>query len=109
MNDSGGHADRAGRGEDDVVQTNCDWSDITPSRALVDAIAALEGVDPVALATDHGTALYEYVDPEALDTLFSDGPAAGTEITLSIDGYTAQITGSGLVVEPSNAEPDGSK
>jgi hypothetical protein len=41
-----------------------------PSTAVVEALAAAEGVDPADLETP----LFEYVDPDALDALFS-GPA----------------------------------
>ena len=66
-----------------------------PSRAVVDAVAVREGVDPADLSGP----LYRAVDTDALDALFrADGPAklddgacvrfgyAGYEVTVYADG-----------------------
>lgn len=87
-------------GERTQVQEVYDWTMVTPSSAIVEAIAALEDVDPVALATEEGMALYEYVDPEALDALVAGQQPADLALTLAIDGYIARIDGPELVVEP---------
>jgi hypothetical protein len=61
-------------GEEDgcqpVHETRYRFDDgVTPSEAVIEAVAAVEGVDPTALPP-----LYGSIDPDALDSLF-DGPA----------------------------------
>lgn len=42
--------------------------DVTVTRAVIEAVAAREGVAP----TDIDEPLYEVIDPDALDNLFTD-------------------------------------
>ncbi|MFC6719461.1 HalOD1 output domain-containing protein [Natrialbaceae archaeon GCM10025810] len=48
--------------------------DETPaSIAIIQAICALEDVDPMAVTSDLGIRLYDHVDPEALDRIVAAG------------------------------------
>lgn len=85
------------------VRQRYDWSETAPSIVAVEALASLENVDPVALATEFDTVLYEYVDPEALDAIVGNGRAGSVAITLSVLGYRLRFEGDELVV----TEPDG--
>ena len=73
-----------------------DWSETPPSVAAVEALAGLETVDPIALATEYDVVLYEYVDPEALDAIVRGGGTAA--VTVSIDGYRLHFEADELVV-----------
>jgi len=67
------------------------------SRAVVEAIAEHAGVDPADLELP----LYEAVDPDALDALFS--PPEGTRepvsgrVSFVYDGYDVEVTSDGEV------------
>ncbi|RQH02584.1 HalOD1 output domain-containing protein [Natrarchaeobius oligotrophus] len=79
-----------------VYESRYDWSRTTPSFAVVDTIAGLEGVDPVDLSTAFGTTLFDHVDPESLDTLVTaDG---NVSIAFPIDDYFVRIDGSVLCI-----------
>lgn len=50
-----------------------DWSDVSPSTAIMEAVSALKGSDPVDLDPLHRTA-----DPDAIDELLAgDNPENG--------------------------------
>jgi hypothetical protein len=70
------------------------------SRAVVEAVAARDGIDPV----DVETPLYEVVDPDALDALF-DGRAG--EVTFEYSGYRVTVTESGEVTLLGDGERGG--
>lgn len=68
--------------------------DLAPSQAVVERIAAREGVDPTEL-----TPLFEAIDPDALDRLvgmagYSDSPL---QIEFPYHGYNVTVTGDGVV------------
>lgn len=64
---------------------------------LAHALSDISGID----VTDAERALEEYVDPDALDRLFSpvsDGsPRANGQLMFNIQGYQTTIYGSGLI------------
>lgn len=71
--------------------------DRSPSVAVVEQIAAAEGVDPV----DLDVSLYDVLDPDALDALFrpaTDGDAATTRVTFPVADYQVTVTGDREVV-----------
>lgn len=70
--------------------------DVTPSEAVVEAVAEAEGVDPMGLHTT----LYEVIDPDALDALFqsSSADAAAPRIEFTYHGYVVTVTGDGVAV-----------
>ncbi|MFB6303633.1 MAG: HalOD1 output domain-containing protein, partial [Haloferacaceae archaeon] len=82
--------------EDDWLTREFDPERTAPSTALVEAIAAVEDVDPARLFGDAG--LHECVDPDALDRLLThDGPDTVTA-SLTVDGYPARIRSTGVVM-----------
>ncbi|APX95658.1 HalOD1 output domain-containing protein [Natronorubrum daqingense] len=58
-------------GDGDSVDMSCQQ---TPSQAVVEAVAAAEGVPPEELCPPAYESLYTVVDPEALDSLFASQP-----------------------------------
>jgi len=67
-----------------------DWRDAMPmSMIIVMVVADLEGTDPMEL-----TPLYDSLDPELLDTLFSprsDGTLAVGEVTFTFEGHHIHV------------------
>lgn len=64
---------------------------------IVEGVAEREGVEPVALTPP----LHDVVDPEALESLFSDPISGvqreGIQVTFSYCGYTVSVAGRGEV------------
>lgn len=73
-----------------------------PSIAIVQAIAALEDVDPLEFSSDLGIRLYDHVDPGALDDIVAetrDGASVTVELTLHDgDRYAVRIRDTGHLV-----------
>lgn len=68
-------------------------TDHSPSEAVVKAVAAAEGADPVTLPP-----LYEFVDPDALDTLIEHHTR--TEelvISFTIDTWNVFVRADGII------------
>lgn len=62
--------------DDPVIEHEHD--DETPaSIAIIQAICALEDVDPMEVTSDLGIRLYDHVDPEALDTIVAANSKRG--------------------------------
>ncbi len=80
---------RAGRDEN-TVQYQWD-GDATPSTAVVEAVAATTGREPTALPP-----LYESVDAEAIDDLFSD-PDGTVRLSLEYAGVTVTLYADGVI------------
>lgn len=72
------------------------WSTDSPSVAIVDAIAALEGVDPETFTRTTGTVLFDHVDPDALNALVTD--AGATTIAFPVGDYYVRISDTELCV-----------
>lgn len=76
----------------------------TPSEAVIDALAAVQGKEAAELPP-----LYEAVDPEALDRLFDrDEDARPTVLGFTVGDWELFVRGDGtvLVYEPTET-PDG--
>uniref|UniRef100_A0A8A2VBY7 Halobacterial output domain-containing protein n=2 Tax=Haloterrigena alkaliphila TaxID=2816475 RepID=A0A8A2VBY7_9EURY len=77
-----------------------------PSIAIVQAIAAIENVDPIASPSDLGITLYDHVDPTALDQIVT-GRNGSTSVTIDLTihndhEYAVRVQNSGrLIVERS--------
>lgn len=67
---------------------------VPPSQAVVERVAACEGVDHTELVP-----LFAAIDPEALDRLVetSLGNESALQITFTYHGYDVTITGDGVV------------
>lgn len=68
----------------------------SPSRAVIEEVAASEGVEPADLETP----LYEAIDPDALNALLG-GPSRYTEAPLYVEftyaGYDVRVSSEGAV------------
>ena len=73
-----------------VYETGWETSESTPAYATIAAVADAMAVDPVTLPP-----LFESIDPDALNALFSwdPGPRTG-QVTFAYCGYEVVITGS---------------
>ena len=69
-----------------------------PSVAVVEAIAETEGVSAAAVGPQEYPVLYEAIDPQALDNLFSTGPESKPlTIKFTYGPYTVTVTSDGTV------------
>lgn len=76
-----------------TVSTTAGWDDdsvSTPMCAVVSAVAEAEGVDVVDLPP-----LYDSIDPDALNNLFSSGAVESVEFEYA--GYTVVVRGEGKI------------
>lgn len=87
-----------------LVQRSHDWTETSPSVAVLEAIAAVEGVSPTDLHTDHNITLYDSVDLEALDALLTHD----SEVTVSftVDDYRVHISGELLTISSTSIPPE---
>lgn len=61
-----------------------------PSIAVVNALAALKGIEP----TELDYTLYHYIQPETLDTLLRSGTV---EVTFTVEQYEVTVSGTSTV------------
>ena len=75
------------------------YDEATPaSIAIIQAICAIENVDPTEGPAELGFTLFDHVDPDALDTVLADGSGDGeTVIELTIDCYHVQVVDTGRI------------
>jgi len=68
---------------------------------IIEAIAEKEGVDPIDIEPPQYDALYDVLNPEALDALFApreDGtPRDAGHVTFKFCGYEVQVSSDGTV------------
>lgn len=78
------------------VRLEYDWGTTAASEAVIEAIARLEDTDPVELVRTLEAPLFEYVDPDALDSLITDD----TPISVSfvVEDYHVYIAENELVI-----------
>ncbi|NUB92125.1 hypothetical protein HTZ84_06945 [Haloterrigena sp. SYSU A558-1] len=82
---------------------------VAPSQAVIEAIAAHEGVDVTDVEPPAYEPLYAVVNPEALDRLFQ--PAAGSttaRVVLEYEGYEITVSSDGRVDVNDRSVADGS-
>lgn len=79
----------------------------TPAEVVIEAVAAAADVDPLELPP-----LYDYVEPDALNSLFRhDGPGdAGTVLSFRIDDWNVFLHADGRIrvcdgTQPTDPEP----
>ncbi|MXV64405.1 hypothetical protein GS429_20505 [Natronorubrum sp. JWXQ-INN-674] len=82
------------------------WSDgaVDPTQAIIEAVAAREGVDVTDVEPPAYEPLYTVVNPEALDRLFqtqaqtpSVGPSVDARVVLEYEGYEIVVHSDGRV------------
>lgn len=78
------------------TKTQYDWSNTVPSRAVINSIASIKNIEPAKLPIEEGITLYEYVDPESLDSLVTND--SSISITFTIDDCKIQIEGNEMTV-----------
>lgn len=93
-------------GEDTLVAKEYSPESTAPSVAIVEAIASIEDVCPIALSTSGRMTLSDSVDPDALDRLLTGRTADSITITFSIDEYTVWIGRTNLAVGHTTTEPE---
>lgn len=71
------------------------------SFAIIEAVADREGVDPIDIEPPTYEALYDVINPEALDALFApreDGtPRANGRVEFTFCGYDVVVSSDGTV------------
>jgi hypothetical protein len=75
-----------------AVHGQYDWSTSRPSITVINAIAALENVEP----TDLSMTLHNHIDPEALDELVTTD--SHITISFTLNEYPAWIDGDKLAI-----------
>lgn len=86
------------RVDGETVRVQYEWSTSVPATAVVDAVAAAARRDPLEFAS-----LYEFVDPDALNSLVrSSGLSdSGTTVSFVFEGYKVTLHSDGeLLVRP---------
>ncbi|MFC4986248.1 MULTISPECIES: HalOD1 output domain-containing protein [Saliphagus] len=77
--------------QNQVARQEFDWSETPPSVAVAYTIAAIDNTVVTEVSP-----LYEYVDPQSLDSLVTD---TGTvTISFTAYGYSVQLTDSTVIV-----------
>lgn len=83
------------RGHRTEVTRTYDWTDISPSVAIIETIAEFEG-EPLVHAVEDIQPLGWFVDTDALDSIVDDAPDLALSFTFS--GYQVQIDGNDVGV-----------
>ncbi len=81
-----------------VVHARDGWTSPVPTIAILDALSEMEDVSPLEL--DY--LLYDYVDPEALDSLVLDRRGNGVEIQFSVGGRHVRIDAESITISREN-------
>ncbi|OAQ51086.1 hypothetical protein HTG_18535 [Natrinema mahii] len=80
--------------------------EVPPSQAIIEAIAAHEGVDVTEIEPPAYDPLFTVVNPEALDELFrtAAGPPSDAVVTLEYEGYEIVVRADGVEVRDRDAD-----
>ncbi|WP_247000795.1 HalOD1 output domain-containing protein [Halosolutus gelatinilyticus] len=87
-----------------TVQFRRDWSTTAPSHAVLEALAIVEDTTLLALRDELGTALYDYVDPEALDAIIGSGRSTPIELSFEVQHLRVTIATDGRLVVSTTRE-----
>ncbi|WP_157972571.1 HalOD1 output domain-containing protein [Saliphagus sp. LR7] len=85
-------SDSQNQSQSEVYRRAFDWAQTPPSVAVAYSIADVEDINVMELPS-----LYEYVDPQSLDTLIDD--REGVAISFTAYEYVVQLTDSEVVVQ----------
>jgi hypothetical protein len=85
----------------DLYVGQFDWAEVPPQAAVLEAIETVSEMDH-----DKFEVLYEYIDPDALESLFADATESqAIELMFRFDPFRVSIRSDGYVfVEPTNQE-----
>jgi hypothetical protein len=88
------------------IRAEFDWSEVSPSTAVIESVAIAADREPTAIEP-----LYETVDPDALDALIRSGDPNLTDgdasVTFALDGYQVTVQRGGTVaVRPDEARAE---
>lgn len=88
------------------IRAEFDWSEVNPSTAVVETVAIAADRAPRELE-----ALYDTIDPDALDTLIcstgTDSTDADATVTFALNGYQVTVKRDGsVVVRPDEVPPE---
>lgn len=88
------------------IRAKFDWSEVSPSNAVVETVAIAADREPTVLEP-----LYETVDPDALDALIRSRGTNSTDgdatVTFALDGYRVTVQRNGtVVVRPDEARAE---
>lgn len=89
------------------IRAEFDWSEVTPSTAVIESVAIAADREPTAIEP-----LYETVDPDALDALIRSGGSNSTDgdaasVTFALDGFEVTVQRGGtVVVRPDEAHAE---
>lgn len=86
------------------VQRHYDWSNVSPSVAIIETMAVFEHGEPRRAADVLETPLNEHVSTDALDALVRNDTL--TAISLIISDYHVLITGNTVGIEPAESTSD---
>lgn len=75
------------------------YDEATPaSIAVIQALCAIENIDPLNAPEELGFTLYDHVNPDALDTIVADGSGSGDVIVdLTLNDYDISISDTGRI------------
>lgn len=93
-----GASDRESPSGDEIIRSHHDWAATAPSQAVVEAVVTVEETTPVALARETGTTLYDYVDPEALDSLVGSDRSGSVAVAFDIGSLRVTVASGGQLV-----------
>lgn len=74
-----------------------DWADITPSTAVIYELAELENTTPRSLWEGSGATLFDYIDPDALNSLISNDTS--THVSFTVQKYDVSIDKTGISIQ----------
>lgn len=83
--------------EREPIRAEFDWSEVTPSTAVVETVAIAADREPTVLEP-----LYETIDPDALDMLIRSMETSSIDgnatVTFALDAYELTVQRDGVIV-----------
>lgn len=92
--------DLASEGPPHVIEHEYD-AVTPPSIAVVEAVCAVENIDPMDMSSETAFVLGDHIDPAALDSIFEDGTGGKDRVVTfhvtSQNSYMIDVTGDGRI------------